>query len=484
MAKIKLVQPLVTPLVRRIPNILSEGSGIWTIDPANEVDMVSNNYAAIFAAYNSGVSIVAVCVGDSTGVGTTRWFYKLFANKIGPLGTPNACIIYCAWDDTTQTYGAWTQIQAGALGQRYIVMDASHMVRVLGGDLVAATSADLHCRVYISPDDNTPAAQKRIIGQLGGAGNQGWYIIQNTNGTFQLSWSADGTNLLSSSQSTANAIADGTAYWLDVSLDVDNGGGGYTVVIKTSVDRGANYTTLLNQVTSAGTTSVFASTADMQVGGVSGSGKWAGKVYQVELRDGINGAIRCPVSIEAFFDDTTPRLAWGGSPTIYMYNGSMSGAGIADANNSNDPYLRKSTRVPKMLPISPVQVVFLNTGENDTSERAVGFYTCFADWLDKLQARSPNAGFIAQNQLPRNTAVTPTGDAGADSHAEQMNGLPLMLQKRGVGCVMTYAAVSKAIMRGQYTLAEAAPDGVHQSTAADDTMVDEHWRIAGQRLNA
>lgn len=474
-----VTRPVLGPPVLVNPNsAFKEGVGdpAFVYDALTEDDMANTAFAAMFGALKSDRSALLSILGDSTGNDATDWPYVLATTKIAP-ALPDVCIRYALWDNTLQGYGAWSTLQAGTLGQRHIVMDGAHMARILNTKILATASGDLDVEFKVAMDDWTPSAQKRIIGILGNAGNRAWYIILNTNGTIALSWSADGTNLITVT-GTAPTVIDGAAIWLRARLDVDNGGGGYTADIDYSVDERANWVSLYHNVGSSGTTGLFASTQDLQAGGVSGSGLWAGKLYSVALRDGIGGSNRLPQSIEGWFDDTTTRLAYGGSPTLFIMNGSYAGAGITVTNG----YLNDATRFPKMLPSSPVHLVMLNTGHNETPERAnASFYTVYAAWLDQVIARSPLAAIVALNQNPRNIA-NPTGDAGADTHAQQMLALPLMLAKRGVECVNTFRAFMRAVAAGA-TLADLVPDGVHPATPAGVSIsVEEIWRLMQARL--
>lgn len=438
--------------------------------------MANTAFAAMFGALKSDRSALLSILGDSTGNDATDWPYVLATTKIAP-ALPDVCIRYALWDNTLQGYGAWSTLQAGTLGQRHIVTDGSHMVRILKTKILPTTSGDHDYETKIAMTDWTPGATSRVAGQLGGAANQGWFCGINTNGTPFLSWSVDGTNFTTVT-GTAPTVVDGAAIWLRFRLDVDNGGGGYTADIDYSIDERANWVSLYHNVGSGGTTSIFATTADLQMGAVSGSGKWAGKIFEAAFRDGIGGSNRLPQSIEGWFDDTTTRLAYGGSPTLIVLNGSYPGAGITVTNG----YLNNAARFPKMLPSSPVHLVMLNTGHNETPERATAnFYTVYAAWLDQVIARSPLAGIVALNQNPRNIAQT-VGDAGADTHAQQMLALPLMLAKRGVECINTFRAFMRAVAAGA-SLADLVTDGVHPATPAGVSIsVEEIWRLMQARL--
>lgn len=85
---------------------------------------------------------------------------------------------------------------------------------------------------------------------------------------------------------------------LRVTLDVNNGLGGYTVSFYYADDLDSSWTLLTNTVTTSATTSIFSSNSALSVGasGVgtglfSGGKTFSGKIYGFELRNGIAGTL-------------------------------------------------------------------------------------------------------------------------------------------------------------------------------------------------
>lgn len=114
-----------------------------------------------------------------------------------------------------------------------------------------------------------------------------------------LYWSPDGT-LASRQSASATApipISEGHLA-LRVVLDVDNGAGGHSVTFYTADTIDGPWTQLGDTVTRPGTTSVFDSTAPLEVGSVplltlvgTPGGAVPGRYIAFELRDGINGTV-------------------------------------------------------------------------------------------------------------------------------------------------------------------------------------------------
>lgn len=426
-------------------------------------------YAPIRAAINSGLSAVINIISDSLNNEVTEPFYRLLSEKIGA-ELPSACIIHQLWNDANQAYDPWATIQAGGAGRRHLVFDGANggtIAHILPASLKAATSADIEVEFMIAMTDWTPASAARIGGQSGSAGNRGWYLQVSTGGQPQFIWSADGTNLITES-GTALGFTDGADGRIRVKLDVDNGGGGYTINIDASSDGGTTWVSKLSKTTSAGTTSIFATTANVDFGAVSGSNPWAGKGYEFVIRDGIGGPNRLPMSVEAFFADDTVVTTYGGSPTIYAVNGSAPGQGLA--------YFGDATRLPKMMPWSPIQLTFINTRHNDSQYgRALGgWVTYWAALVADLRARAPHAALIAINGNPR---LLPAGKASSDTQAQMARSMPLMLSRYGVPVVDTYSGFDAAVVSGTPLSALVDADGVHPSKPAGvDIEIAEIWR--------
>ncbi len=158
-------------------------------------------------------------------------------------------------------------------------------------------TGDIDIRVKVAFDDWTRAAgavtENYYIGKWETSGNQrSWYIRVTTTGFINIAWSTDGTTNIgvTSNIAISTIVADGGVKWIRVTLDVDNGAGGNTVRFWYSDDN-ITYTELGTAQTTAGTTSIFNSTANLIIGSViAGSTLTApGKYYECEIYDGIAG---------------------------------------------------------------------------------------------------------------------------------------------------------------------------------------------------
>ena len=156
-------------------------------------------------------------------------------------------------------------------------------------DHASLAVTDLDVRVRMSMDDWTPGGFGQfVVGQWpNSAGNNGWILSISATGEPVLAWTANGTTQLTRTCSAPTGFADGSMHWLRVTLDVDNGAAGHTVVWYTSEDA-VTWTQLGATSTTAGTTSIFNSTAALTLGDVL---PLNGFVKQLEVRNGIGGTV-------------------------------------------------------------------------------------------------------------------------------------------------------------------------------------------------
>lgn len=150
-------------------------------------------------------------------------------------------------------------------------------------------TGDIDIRVRVALDDWTPSANSGFISKGGAVGNRSWNFTILTTGGFRFTWFTDGTNNITKDSTATVTLSDGEVKWARVTFDVDNGASGNDVKFYTS-DDGTNWTQLGNTITTAGVTNIYASTATVNIGNISGGGSpTAGKFYRAQILDGIDG---------------------------------------------------------------------------------------------------------------------------------------------------------------------------------------------------
>lgn len=179
-------------------------------------------------------------------------------------------------------------VDYGALG--YFPTDSTRRQRIQFPDEAAFDiTGDIDIRVKVSLDDWTPAAQNLVIAR-DTTGNRTWNLRVGTSGVLVFLWYPV-TTALTAQSTVATGFVDGSTNWIRVTMDVDNGAGSRVIQFFTSSD-GLNWTQLGSTITTAGTTSIAATAAPIDLGYNLATGLTTnGKIYAAEVRNGINGTV-------------------------------------------------------------------------------------------------------------------------------------------------------------------------------------------------
>lgn len=258
-------------------------------------------------------------------------------------------------------------------------------------------TGDIEFIVYAAADDWTPASSMSIVGKFTSVGNQRAYLLTLITGGFlNLVWSTDGVSSISIDSTTIVGANDGAGRWVRVTLDVDDGSGNNVVNFYTSTDASEtavasiSWTQLGATVTTVGTSSIFNSTALLEIGSRTGgvSQNFDGKIYKALVYNGIGG------TLVSFFDATTTPsgatsiLATTGETYTVQGAASITGDYVGATQGANPQ---------AMLQVSK------NNGHTWGSERwarmgAIGKYLTRVrwlalglarDWLFKLRVTDP-----------------------------------------------------------------------------------------------
>ena len=152
--------------------------------------------------------------------------------------------------------------------------------------MAGATPTDLDVRVKCTATDWTPSSEKIAIAKYNNTGNQRTFAFGiNTSGQPILYMSNDGTANTLTTGSAAYGFTDGTEHWIRATLDVNDGAGHYVIKFWKS-DDGVTWTQVGTTTTGGATTTLFAGTADFQLGARSGSAVtsgWTGSIVGSEV---------------------------------------------------------------------------------------------------------------------------------------------------------------------------------------------------------
>lgn len=173
-------------------------------------------------------------------------------------------------------------------------------------------TGDIDIAVRCSLNDWTPAAAQTLVSKsVFGSTAFSFYVVAS--GALELVTSANGSTLLTAT-SAVPAFTNGTSYWLRVTLDVNNGAGGRTYTFYTAPDSRDEPVSwsLLSTSTVAGTTSIFDTSMEVEVG-ASGFGSFgsSGVFRRAIIRDGIDGTV--VADFDAYDMHTTSATTFGSS---------------------------------------------------------------------------------------------------------------------------------------------------------------------------
>lgn len=126
-------------------------------------------------------------------------------------------------------------------------------------------------------------------------GQRSWALYTNADKDLIFAWSTDGSSgTVTALASVPIPVADGERLALRYTLDADNGAGSQTHTMYYS-DRIDGDWTIISQFNNGTPTSIFSSTATLDVGNIPaliiGSTSAIGRTYRFELRNGINGTL-------------------------------------------------------------------------------------------------------------------------------------------------------------------------------------------------
>jgi hypothetical protein len=231
--------------------------------------------------------------------------------------------------DTSATNG--TAAEFGYDGEDFVLLPGASGDYVSTPDAAALDiTGDIDLRVRVALDDWTPAAESTLIAKYTATGNQRSYALAVTaTGALIFRWSEDGTVEKSETSSATLGLAAGATTWVRATLDADVGGTDATVTFYTS-DDGSTWTALGAAQANGATTSIFASTAVLELGSQTGGtvNVAAGKIFEAQVLSGIGGtSVAAPVASASAdgVTDATP-LTWTVNGNAYISSHTVHGA--------------------------------------------------------------------------------------------------------------------------------------------------------------
>lgn len=158
-------------------------------------------------------------------------------------------------------------------------------------------TADIDLRMELTPSSwssVTSSGGFELAGKYVTTGGQRSWLWDITDGGLpQFFWSVTGSDIFSSTSSVPAPFEPRTLGAVRVTLDVNNGSGGWTCTHYTAPTISGPWTQLSQAVTTSGTTSIFNSSAPVEVGDVAlvGFNNTSRYIHAFEMRSGISGSV-------------------------------------------------------------------------------------------------------------------------------------------------------------------------------------------------
>lgn len=405
------------------------------------------------AMLHRGQSVALQLVGSSSGDETDEWFGLLGA-KLAAVN-PTYGVSWRMWNGDTQWYDLPTSLVTGPAGERYADFTTARL-RYSG----TAITGDLDVRVKVRPDSWDNDALQIIASRYAAAGNQkSWYFGINLAGRLIYAWSEDGSTTIPKTSTANPAFVAGDDAWLRVVHDVDNGAAGNDLIFYTSID-GDAWTQLGDTVTTAGVAARIASTDAYQLGTLDSAGgsPYNGRIYWAEIRDGIDGVSMVP-PMPDMWDQTSSEASnsvlYGGSPTILLINGSVSGQNVA--------YFDDPIRIARMLSPHGLSLAFLSSCHNDTLKTTQSWITAYSAWVTDVKTLVPGVPIVCTGQGP---LASPKSTNAIASDAQRSAALAVWAASQaGVGYVDVWPAFID-------TATQVEADGIHPTAAGSAVWRD------------
>lgn len=295
------------------------------------------------------------------------------------------------------------------------------------------------------------ADHQDVIGKFLLSGNQrSWVIYIDTAGCINLLWSTDGSaNFLATS--TVQGVFPGQRTTIRVTLDVNNGASGRTATFYTGTGGvGGSFTQLGNTVVQSGTTSIFSSSANLNVM-MSAPGQDSppplGKFYAAQVRNGLAGTVVAnpdftaqTIGAASFVDSTSKTWTLHehaeiiNASRIFRFHGEASSWPVKWDTTGRDVYVQmQASGISRRLQAgkAPLRSTMYRAHTNPSLTRVVAYWPCEdASGADAIASGLPGA--------PPMVITQGTPELAADDGWHASAAVPAMQNGRFSGVVPPY----------------------------------------------
>lgn len=189
--------------------------------------------------------------------------------------------------------GRNTPARLSVPGPSYLSAPGGQSDRAVTPDVAALDIVgDIDIRIEATLADWTATSAMELAGKFVIPGQKSWLLAVFQRRLY-LYWTTNGTTELVKGSTADLPTPTNGHLAVRVTLDVNNGAAGHTLTFYTSDSISGTWTQLGDPVITAGTTSVFSSTAPLDVGAVSNVGfpNPTGQIHAFQLRNGIAGTV-------------------------------------------------------------------------------------------------------------------------------------------------------------------------------------------------
>ena len=325
-----------------------------------------------------------------------RILYTNPAGGAGGVGTGSTGL------NPTQTYvGADGLVGQGLNNGTYAYTPDSAVLDITGDiDLVARATCN----------DWSITTNQCFIGKRFVALNDS-FRFQTYNNNFMFLWTEDGSTVKQANGTSPLPFTDGQTGWVRVTLDVDNGAGGYTVTFYTAPDSPtepalASWTVNSTVTVNLGVTSIFSGTSPVEFGSNAGGfSQIIGTLKRAIIRNGIGGTVVCDADFDAAQEDclaftessvnAAPVTFAGNRYTLGVPNTQFQTVGTQSMSGNQTHYMPFEVSAPISVDLFAVEAT---VAPGVAGTLRVGVFA--AD--DNLQ---PTGTCVAQGAIPYTTAT-------------------------------------------------------------------------------
>lgn len=192
-------------------------------------------------------------------------------------------------DPVLLTHDGTNYVYLPGVGGNYVMVPDNDALDITG---------DIDIRIRCALDAWSPptGTNRTLVGKWNTSNLSYNFTLSDVAFRPRLFWSTNGTANIFRQANAVLPFTGGNTYWLRATLDVDNGAGGHDVAFYWAPDSPAmptSWTQLGTTITTAGTTSIFKSTSNVNIFADSngGANRTPGKCYRAQILNGIDGPV-------------------------------------------------------------------------------------------------------------------------------------------------------------------------------------------------